>query len=174
MLWLTSNLSTLLGGLVVWGFLMAFLFNVLMKFTANKKDSLLLFSSFIMFFSYFISEDFNLFFTINDIYFTWFIYDIVTLGLIVTFALFYKHRPSTGVVYIYIGLSVNSILFFAMHIDILVLGNKEHWFLWDIYSAGVNIFDFIMIFGLIINKDYLGLIRLSKFITSPIRKKALS
>jgi hypothetical protein len=61
-----------------------------------------------------------------------------------------------------------------MYVDIGLHQNKQRWWLWDVYSAGVNIIDFIMIIGLIINKDYLGLIRLYKFIASPIRKKALS
>ena len=175
MFWLTNNnnLSVSLAALVVWGFLMVFLFNLLMRFTSDKKDNLLLFSSFIMFLSYFTSDDlFNLF-ALPEIYITWFIYDVVTLGLIAIFYAYFRCNPSVGVKYLYLGLSLNSFLFLAMHIDIVITGNKERWILWDLYSIGVNLIDFMMIFALILDKDYLGIFRFYKFITSPIRKKAL-
>lgn len=174
MSWLTLNLSTTLAALVVWGFLMAFLFNVLLKVAASKKENLILVSSFVMFLSYFISDDFFNLFALPEIYITWFVYDLVTLCLIFGFSYILKEKIPSSIKYIIIGLIINSLLFLAMHIDIVINGNQERWLLWDIYTVGVNIIDFIMIVGLIINKDYLGIIRFSKFITSPIRRKALN
>jgi len=172
--WITRNLSSSLGAIVVWGLLMALLFNLLMKFTKSKNDNLLFLTSFVMFSSYFISDHFWDLHDAASAYLIWFTYDVATLAVIFLASYTYKLKPSAGVVYVYIGLILNSILFISMHIDTKMLLNKSHWILWDIYSAGVNIIDFIMIIALILNRDYLGIIRLYKFITSPIRKKALS
>jgi hypothetical protein len=172
--WLSKSLSISLGTLVIWGFLMALLFNVFMHFTKSKSDKLLLFSSFAMFFSYFISDHFWDLYNTSSVYLVWLGYDLVTLILIYAVSNRLKLLASPGVFYVYIGLAINSLLFLIMHIDTKILENDDYWWLWGDYSAGVNIIDFIMIIGLIINKDYLGLIRLYKFITSPIRKKALS
>ncbi|PAJ72120.1 hypothetical protein CJF42_22885 [Pseudoalteromonas sp. NBT06-2] len=174
MSWLNLNLSTTLAALVVWGFLMAFLFNVLLKVAAPKKENLILVSSFIMFLSYFISDDFFNLFALPEIYITWFVYDLVTLCLIFGFAYILKEKIPSSIKYIIVGLIINSLLFLAMHIDIVINRNQERWLLWDIYTVGVNLVDFIMIIALIFNKDYLGIIRFSKFITSLIRKKALN
>ncbi|SFC68255.1 hypothetical protein [Pseudoalteromonas denitrificans] len=173
MFWLTKNLSSSLGALVVWGFLMALLFNLLMKYSKSKKDSLLFFSAFIMFSSYFISDHFWDLYKVSEIYLIWFSYDVITLIVIFWFSKTFNLKTSFGVRYVYIGLVINSLFFLSMHIDTRVLGNAEHWWLWDLYSAGVNLIDFMMIFALILDKDYLGIFRFYKFVTSPIRKKAL-
>jgi len=172
--WLSNSLSYTLGAFVVWGFLMSLLFNVLMKFTKTKNDNLLLFCSLAMFSSYFISDHFRDLALTIEVYLNWFIYDVITLTVIFISSYLIGGKVSPGVKYVYIGLTLNSLLFLTMHIDTSVLGNDKYWWLWNLYSAGVNIVDFIMIFALILNKDYLGIIRFSKFITSPIRKKALS
>lgn len=174
MFWLTKNLSASLSAMVVWGFLMALLFNILMNLTKQKKDNLLLFSSFVMFCSYFTSDHFYELFFQASTYLTWFVYDVVTLLVIFIFSYKFTNKISAGVIYTYIGLSINSLLFLAMYFDRFIFKNDVRWVLWDLYSAGVNIIDFIMIIGLIVNKDYLGIIRFSKYITTPIRKKALS
>jgi len=174
MSWLNLNLSTTLAALVVWGFLMAFLFNVLLKVATSRKENLILVSSFTMFLSYFISDDFFNLFALPEIYITWFIYDLVTLVIILGFSYGLKEKVPSCIKYLIVGLTINSTLFFAMHIDIVINGNKERWLLWDVYTVAVNLVDFIMIFALIFNRDYLGIIRFSKFITSPIRKKALN
>lgn len=176
MFWLTNNnnLSASLAALVVWGFLMAFLFNSMMWVIKGKKDNLLFFTSFMMFISYFISDHFYELFSQSTIYLTWFSFDVITAIVIISWFLFYKPEASPGFIYVSIGLMINSCLFLAMYIDLGILKTKNSWWLWDLYSAGINVTDFIMIVGLIVNKDYLGIIRFYKFITSPIRKKALS
>lgn len=170
--WLSKSLSLSLSTLVIWGLLMSFLFNILMKYTKSKNDNLLLFSSFLMFFSYFISDHFWDLYNVADVYLVWLGYDVATFITIYLISKKIKVDASPGVLYVYIGLVLNSLLFLMMYIDARVIGNKDSWWLWDLYSAGVNIVDFIMIIGLIINKDYLGVIRFYKFITSPIRKKS--
>jgi len=174
MIWLTKSLSITLAALVVWGFLMGFLFNALMWFTKNKKDSLLLFTSFVMFMSYFISDHIYQLDLSNYVYITWFFFDIGTLLIIAYFYVKFKLPVSVGVKYTTLGLCINSILFLSIHIDIVVMETTQRWWLWSAYSAGVNIIDFMMIFALILNRDYLGFIKISKYMTSFIREKALN
>ncbi|WP_157575790.1 hypothetical protein [Pseudoalteromonas sp. '520P1 No. 423'] len=153
---------------------MALFYNVLMKVLAKKQDHLLLATSLVMFLSYFISDHFNTFTATSKIYFIWFLYDVVTLLIVLICIRFIKDKFQTGVKYVCFGLIINSILFLSMYMDIHIYQNKTYWWLWGLYSTGVNLVDFMMIFALILNRDYLGLIRFSKFITSPIRKKALN
>ena len=76
--WLSKSLSLSLSTLVIWGLLMSFLFNILMKYTKSKNDNLLLFSSFLMFFSYFISDHFWDLYNVADVYLVWLGYDVAT------------------------------------------------------------------------------------------------
>ena len=172
--WLNNNLGTSLGALVVWGFLMALLFNLMMRFVKENYNDTLLFTSFAMFTSYFISDHFWELYNLAEIYLIWFFYDVGTIVLISLFIFFTKKEIPKGSKYIFIGLCINSILLLSMYIDIRIYRNDLRWWLWDLYSAGVNIIDFIMIVALILDRDYLGVIRLSKLITSPIQKKALN
>jgi len=167
-------LAESLGAFVVWGFLMALFYNLLMKILADKKEHKLLLTSVLMFLSYFISDHFNTFTATSKIYFIWFLYDISTVLIVFIILRFMKGKISPGIMYVYIGLIINSILFLSMYLDIHIYQNKTYWWLWGLYSTGINLIDFMMVFALILNKDYLGIISFSKFITSPIRKKALS
>ncbi|MGO2180889.1 MAG: hypothetical protein ACTH36_00935 [Pseudoalteromonas nigrifaciens] len=51
-----------------------------------------------------------------------------------------------------------------MYYDLYVLENIDEWWLWSVYSIGVNVIDLLMIAVLFINKDFLGLIKLKRFI----------
>ena len=155
-----------MGTLVVWGFLMAFLFNIFMRTVSAKTDNYLVWVSAIMFASYYFSDLFHDLSSGTEIYFTWFIYDLLTL-LVVLFPLLFKRRLNLilkpASIYIFIGLIVNAILFLAMFIDMNLLGNREPWLLWSIYSFTVNAVDYAMIITLIIGRDWLGLIRLARY-----------
>ena len=157
---LTSTLSLYLGTFIVWGFLMSFFLNLFFRCISVKKDNLLVLCSFVIFLSYFISDHFYELFDKTEVYKTWFLYDIVTLVLIAFFHFLLRTKASPGVFYVYLGLSINTILFGLMHLDIVIFENKEQWILWDIYTAGVNIADFTMIVALITDRDILGLIKL--------------
>lgn len=165
MIW-TTNLALTMGTLVVWGFLMAFLFNIFMRTVSAKTDNYLVWVSAIMFASYYFSDLFHDLSSGTEIYFTWFIYDLLTL-LVVLFPLLFKRRLNLilkpASIYIFFGLIVNAILFLAMFIDMNLLGNREPWLLWSIYSFTVNAVDYAMIITLIIGRDWLGLIRLARY-----------
>ncbi|WP_350545107.1 hypothetical protein [Pseudoalteromonas sp. 5-MNA-CIBAN-0065] len=51
-----------------------------------------------------------------------------------------------------------------MYYDLYILENIDEWWLWSVYSIGVNVIDLLMIAVLFINKDFLGLIELKRFI----------
>ncbi len=153
-----KSLAVFMGAFVVWGFLMAMLFNLMLYGFKAKKDLRLLYASTIMFLSYFISDHFYSLFASHEIYKTWFLYDLVTLLLIIPVLFFRKPKLSPGVVYVFIGLIFNSVMFLLMHYDRVVIGNDEAWWFWSFYSIGVNLCDLTMIAVLIVDRDILGLI----------------
>ena len=72
------------------------------------------------------------------------------------------------------GLSINSILFLCMYLDIYILKNKEPWFLWDAYTYTVNLVDFIMIVVLIVDRDFLGLHKFKKKILPSFQRPKIA
>ncbi|MGO2373198.1 MAG: hypothetical protein ACTH5C_12670 [Pseudoalteromonas prydzensis] len=160
-MYLTEHFGLSLGALVIWGFMMAFFFNIFLYFATPKKSACLLFTSFIMFASYFSSDSFFSWFSTTETYLHWALWDIATFVIILCFVLFNKpmHKPP-AYYYVAIGLILNSILFLLIYYDIYIKYNKDPWLLWDIYSFGVNIVDFTMIVALIVDRDILGLIKL--------------
>jgi len=56
------------------------------------------------------------------------------------------------------------LLMLVMYYDLYILENIDEWWLWSVYSIGVNVIDLLMIAVLFINKDFLGLIELKRFI----------
>ena len=157
-----KSFAIFMGGFVVWGFLMAMLFNFMLFGFKAKKDLKLVWVSIVMFISYFISDHFyDVFGTTTDIYLTWFMYDLVTLSLLLPILFVSKSKISSGSTYVILGLLINSMLFLSMHLDIAVKGNREEWWLWNLYSIGINVVDFFMIVVLIVDRDIFGIIKLS-------------
>lgn len=168
---LTSNLALYLGTFIVWGFLMSFFLNLYFRCISVKTDNLLVFCSFAIFCSYFISDHLYELFDQTEVYKTWSIYDFVTLCIIYIGQRLLKTKASPGVIYTYIGLSINTLLFLFMHLDIVIFKNTTPWLLWDLYSLGVNVLDFSMIVALIVDRDIFGIIKLFNYVK---RKKALN
>lgn len=164
-MYLTEHFGLSLGALVVWGFMMAFFFNLFLWVADLKRDNVLLITSFVAFVSYFISDHLFTWFETSGIYLQWALYDIATLAVIIFGALLARSGlKSAAFTYVITGLSTNTFLFFCMYYDLHIIENTEPWFLWDIYSFGVNIIDFTMIVALIVDRDILGLIRLKNAI----------
>ncbi|MBE0457502.1 hypothetical protein NDQ71_08715 [Pseudoalteromonas sp. KG3] len=160
-MYLTEHFGLSLGALVVWGFMMAFFFNLFLWFADLKRDKVLLITSFVTFISYFVSDHLFTWFENSGIYLQWALYDIATLSLILAGAFIVKASlKSPAFVYVVIGLLANTFLFFFMYYDLHIIENTNPWILWDIYSFGVNIVDFTMIVALIVDRDILGLIKL--------------
>ncbi|MEM5547864.1 hypothetical protein [Pseudoalteromonas fuliginea] len=149
-----------LSAFSMWGFLMTFFFNVFVYSLDVKRGTTLLLSSFIMMISYTLSDYFYTWLSMRDsIYLDWALYDVATIAaLICIYKIIDKTTPSF--LYLIIGLSINSIFFFCMYLDIYIFENKEPWFLWDVYTYTVNFIDLVMIVVLIVDRDFLGLHKL--------------
>mgnify|MGYP001239394597 CR=1 FL=1 len=146
-----------LSALVMWGFLMAFFFNVFVFSIGVKRNTTLLASSFILFISYSSSDYFLTWLSIYEItYLDWALYDLVTLiALAITYKLVKKTTPSF--LYLIFGLTINMNLLFFMYVDVFMKNNNTPWFFWDVYTFGVTCIDFIMIVALIVDRDFLGI-----------------
>ncbi|WP_350634716.1 hypothetical protein [Pseudoalteromonas sp. GW168-MNA-CIBAN-0100] len=155
-----------LSAFTMWGFLMTFFFNVFVYSLDVKRGTTLLLSSFIMMISYTLSDYFYTWLSIkNSIYLDWALYDISTiLALICIYKITEKTTPSF--LYLIGGLSINSIFFFCMYLDMYIFGNMERWFFWDVYTYAVNLMDLMMIVALIVDRDFLGLHKLKNKILS--------
>ena len=153
-MYIDAFLGDLLGAFIEWGFLMAFLFNLAVNI--NKTDSRVLVLSFIMMISYFISGFVKL--SIYS-YLNWFYFDLLTIAVVLYWMYCAKVANFFGTTYILLGLILNSILMLSIYIDIFIYENKSEWFLWTLYSFGVNTIDVIMILVLLFNKDFLKLHR---------------
>ncbi len=153
-MYIDAFLGGLLGSFIEWGFLMAFLFNLAVNI--NKTDSRVLVLSFIMVISYFISGlvEFSAYSYLN-----WFYFDLLTIVVVLAWTYCARIANFSGTAYILFGLTLNSILMLSIYIDIFIYENKSEWFLWTLYSFGVNTIDVIMIFVLFFNKDFLKLHR---------------
>ncbi|WP_349304421.1 hypothetical protein [Pseudoalteromonas sp. S3178] len=151
------EVSVYIGVLVQWGFLMAFLYSF--STSINYADKKPVWLSLVMAISY----CFSFFLDVYEIsYIELFCYDVATLFFIL-FLRYYlpEKRIST---YLLFGLSINSLLFLAMHIDVFVHGNYEPWWFWSFYTVVINIMDVTMVSIFFIKKDFLGLVRLKNFL----------
>ncbi|MEM0514117.1 hypothetical protein WCN91_01455 [Pseudoalteromonas sp. YIC-827] len=163
-----QSLAIFMGAFVVWGFLMAMLFNLMLLGFKAKNDLKLVWVSIVMFISYFISDNFHDFFRTTEVFLTWFYYDLFTLLFIFPVIYLCKTKTSPGVLYAIIGLSFNSMLFLLLHYDVVIRGNLEPWWLWSVYSIGINISDLLMIVALIVDRDILGFIAIKNYIKSKV------
>ena len=155
-----------LSAFTMWGFLMAFFFNVFIYSIGLKRETTLLLSSFIMMVSYTVSDYFFNWLSLEStVYLDWALYDYATvIALFLAYKLLKKTSPS--MLYIASGLIINSIFSLLMYGDIFINETNEPWFFWDVYTFTVNIVDFIMIVALIVDRDFLGLHKLKNRILS--------
>lgn len=152
-------LADYVSAFIQWGFLMAFLYSLVSGI--NKADKSLIYIAAIMMCSYIFSD---LPLILNNIYLDWILYDLLTITILIA-AIFTSYvLTSTASNYIILGLFVNACLTIAIYYDLYVLNNIDEWWLWSVYSIGVNVIDLLMIAVLFINKDFLGLIKLKRFI----------
>ncbi|TMP88932.1 hypothetical protein CWC05_00845 [Pseudoalteromonas ruthenica] len=172
-MYLEKSLGIFMGAFVVWGFLMALFFNLMLKVYRAKNDTKLIWCSFVMALSYGVSDHFFDFFSGVEVYLTWFYYDMVTL-LLISPILFVPSRCSLspGVIYVLVGLSFNSLLMLSMHYDIVIRENYTSWWLWSVYSIGINLADLIMIVALIVDRDFLCIIRIKNICKEQLTKKS--
>ena len=168
-----SSLGLHFDTIIVLGMLMAFLLNLFFYVSELNQDKSLVITSFFMAVSYFSSNHFiELESSNTNLYIEWFVYDLVTLIFILVSHRFLS-KTSTAAKYIYAGLIINSLLYALIHIDLIVLWNREVWWFWTFYSIGVNVVDFLMIVALITNKDFLFVSKIKNYLFKKQRKNNL-
>ncbi len=157
--------SAYLASLIMWGFMMAFLYNVVKKSSAPSSDPSVMWMSLAIFLSYLVSDPLlNLSLGVDMMYsyYSYSIWAICDLFLLVVILLIAKNKSIKNCpakLYLSIGLTVNMLLFIGMHIDVSIVNRFEPWWFWKVYSVTVNIMDVMMIIALLCNKDFLGLVR---------------
>ncbi|WP_462170892.1 hypothetical protein [Pseudoalteromonas xiamenensis] len=85
---------------------------------------------------------------------------LVTIMLIFISLKVAKLPFNTASYYVFGGLSISTLLYLSMHIDVDIYNNRSPWILWDIFGYGGTLVDLIMITVLILNRDILQLGRL--------------
>jgi heme O synthase-like polyprenyltransferase len=158
-----------LSAYMMWGFLMAFFFNVFIYSLNIKRNTTLLLSSFIMMVSYTTSDYFYTWLSIqNGFLLDWAFYDIGTIAVLLC-TYFFIQKTTPSFLYLIMGLTINSLFFISMYIDLYIFNNQEPWIFWDIYTFSVNLIDLIMIVVLIVDRDFLGLHKLKRKLLSPFK-----
>ena len=162
---LEQYFNVYLASLIMWGFLMAFLYNLVKKSSKPNNDATIMWLSFIIFFSYLLGDPLlNLSLGIEITsnftgYLVWALLDFITLVIILFFTSRKSIRSYPAKLYIVVGISVNMLLFFTMYTDIALFEHYDPWWFWSFYSVTVNVMDVMMIIALLCNKDFLGLVR---------------
>ena len=148
-------LADYIDAFIQWGFLMALLYTFVSSInTANK---LLVYLASIMFFSYLLSDFLYIF---KNVYLNWIFFDFATILIIFIALKVSSFQSSVAKNYIVSGLLINACLTYAIYVDLYINWNSEPWWLWSLYSMGVNVVDLLMIIAIFINKDFLGLMKL--------------
>ncbi len=157
--------SAYLASLIMWGFMMAFLYNVVKKSSAPSSDPSVMWMSLAIFLSYLVSDPLlNLSLGVDMMYsyksyLIWALSDLFILVVILLIAKNKSIKRYPAKLYVIIGLTVNMLLFIGMHVDVNMINLFEPWWFWKVYSVTVNVMDVIMIIALLCNKDFLGLVR---------------
>ena len=148
-------LADYIDAFIQWGFLMALLYTFVSSINTPNKS--LVYLATIMFFSYLLSDFLYIF---KNVYLNWIFFDFATILIIFLALKVSSFQSSVAKNYIVSGLIINACLTYAIYIDLYINWNSEPWWLWSLYSMGVNIIDLIMIIAIFINKDFLGLMKL--------------
>ncbi|SFT59393.1 hypothetical protein [Pseudoalteromonas lipolytica] len=165
-MYISDVVGSLIGAFIEWGFLMAFLFNLVTHI--NKPDKRLVVLSLIMMLSYFLSGVLNL---SSNIYLNWFYFDVITIAAIFIWIYCGRADSFCAIYYVVVGLFLNSLLMLSIFVDIVLVENRTPWILWSIYSFGVNIIDLMMIVALLTNKDFFKFAAVAKRFSSKATRR---
>jgi len=158
------------------GMFLAFLLNSFFYVSGISKNISLLLTSPVMASSYFTS---NHFIYLNDtfaedMYLTWVGYDLIKIFLIIFLNRVSKQTLCTAAKYVIAGLTLNAVLCLLIHVDLRVLVNREPWWFWYFYTLGINTIDVIMVAALILDRDFLGMKFIKKYIEKYFSKRPSS
>jgi hypothetical protein len=153
------DFAYILSAILHWGFLMAFLYSLVSSINNPFKGFVVLSS--IMAIGY-LPWIFTNFQTVTYLDFA--LLDIAILVAVYVTQRYFIKEKTTAYVYLIIGLSVNTFLALCMYLDTNILYNYTYWWFWRFYSSAVMLSDLCMIAVLIINRDFLGLIKLKRWL----------
>lgn len=153
------DFAYILSAIVQWGFLMAFLYSLVSSINNPFKGFVVLSS--IMAIGY-LPWIFTNFQTVTYLDFA--LLDIAILVAVYVTQRYFIKEKTTAYVYLIFGLSVNTFLALCMYLDTNILYNYTYWWFWRFYSSAVMFSDLCMIAVLIINRDFLGLIKLKRWL----------
>lgn len=163
---LDVRIAHIIGVVLQWGFLMAFLYSLVSSINSSFKALVILSS--IMAISYFPGVLFN-YQTIT--YLDLAIFDAITIVVLIIAQYFYIKEKTVAFMYLMLGLSINMCFALGMYIDSYILHNYTYWWFWGLYSSVVAFSDLSMILVLFINKDFLKIIYCKNLIRSFFAKK---
>jgi len=163
---LDVRIAHIIGVVLQWGFLMAFLYSLVSSINSSFKALVILSS--IMAISYFPGVLFN-YQTIT--YLDLAIFDAITIVVLIIAQYFYIKEKTVAFMYLMLGLSINMCFALGMYIDSYILHNYTYWWFWGLYSSVVAFSDLSMILVLFINKDFLKIIYFKNLIYSFFAKK---
>lgn len=145
---------------------LSFLLNLFFYVSGINRQLSLLITSAVMATSYFISNHLVKLSFSYWVYLEWIAYDLLVILLIYLIHKLRKIEFCTASFYVFLGLSINSMLFFIMFIDLHFFENKDSWWFWHLYTILVNSVDILMISVLILNRDLLGFFAIKKRFSS--------
>ena len=163
---LDVRIAHIIGVVLQWGFLMAFLYSLVSSINSHFKALVILSS--VMAISYFPGVLFN-YQTIT--YLDLAILDAITIVVLIIAQYFYIKEKTVAFMYLMLGLSINMCFALGMYLDSYILHNYTYWWFWGLYSSVVAISDLSMILVLFINRDFLKIIYLKNLIYSFFAKK---
>lgn len=138
------------------GMFLAFLMNCFFHFlTSYSDDKSLLLTSAVMALSYYTSNHFFPLESSEWLYFSFIAYDLVTIFAIVALHKILKYELGITAKYVMVGMAVNAILCFIIHMDLRTFNNQERWWFWSFYTIAINTIDVLMVAALITGRDYL-------------------
>lgn len=164
-LWDLVAIRDYVGIFITWLFVFAFLYNLSASINTSQKANVYL--SLIMMISYSSSTLFDM---VIVSHLNYFYFDIATLAAIFSYKRISKEAMPVSLNYVVIGLSINASLFLAMHYDIEVRGTLYYWWFWNVYVFGMYFTDLLMPLVLVVNKDILGLVKLSNYLATKLKR----
>lgn len=158
-----SKIGIYFDSIIVAGLVTGFLLNLLFHILKVKSNLSLVITSGILSSSYLLSNIYlDLSLAKSSLYLSWFFYDLFTIAVLFFGHFKLKLKRCTALYYVCYCLFFNSLLYLGIHTDLIILGNKEDWWFWSFYSAGILLSDCIMVVTVIINKDWLGVRKVSR------------
>ncbi|KGJ87730.1 hypothetical protein [Colwellia psychrerythraea] len=83
-----------------------------------------------------------------NFYLTWLQFDVLAIIAIISVHLITRvrfHKATSAIMYL---LAINTVTYLSMHIDIMVLENREAWWLWTWYTPSILLVEFTIIITL--------------------------